>query len=104
MHWKTLDLATGRLLSEINLDVSDNTPPRFHPDGRGVVKTVLRNGERTLLYQPLDGSAPHTLIDPVQESIYDFGWSPSGKQLAVLRGKTSSDVVMITDQGGKGKD
>jgi hypothetical protein len=31
------------------------------------------------------------------EKISDFAWSPSGRQLAVLRMKMSSDVVLITD-------
>ena len=43
------------------------------------------------------------MIDPVQEIIRDFAWSPSGKQLAVLRLKSSSDVVLITDANEKGK-
>ncbi len=55
----------------------------------------------------MDGTPPHTLIDP-GAPINDFGWSPSGKQLAVARVKSSSDVVLITDQkgdrAGKGKD
>ena len=44
------------------------------------------------------------LLDPMQEIIPDFGWSPSSKQLAVVRLKTSSDVVLIKDQQERGKD
>lgn len=33
-----------------------------------------------------------------------FNWSPSGKQLAIVRQKSSSDVVLIKDQQAKGKD
>jgi hypothetical protein len=40
------------------------------------------------------------LIDPVQEEINDFGWSPSGKQLATVQVKSSFDVVLITDRRG----
>jgi hypothetical protein len=40
------------------------------------------------------------LIDPVQEDIKDFGWSLSGKQLAVVRVTSSSDVVLISDRPG----
>ena len=56
-----------------------------------------------MLYQPLDGSTPHALFNPAPETINDFDWSPSGKQLAVARVKSSSDVVLITDQAGKVK-
>jgi serine/threonine protein kinase/Tol biopolymer transport system component len=108
VHWKVFDLASGRILSEVVLDSSDIASERgfvhFSPDNRAIVYSVLRSGGRTLLYQPLDGSTPHQLLDTVQEGITDFGWSPSGKQLAVLRLKTSSDVVLIKDQREKGKD
>jgi eukaryotic-like serine/threonine-protein kinase len=109
VRWKTFDLASGRLLSEIGLDSSDigsedASPVRFSPGNGAAVYSVLRNGGRTLLYQPLDGSASHPLFDPAQEAIPDFGWSPSGKQLAVVRQKSSSDVVLIKDQQEKGKD
>ena len=81
----------------------DASPVRFSPDNRAAVYSVLRNGGRTLLYQPLDGSTPHPLLEPAQEVIPDFGWSPSGKQLALVRQKSSSDVVLIKDQQEKGK-
>jgi len=76
---------------------------RFSPDEKALVYTVLRNGGHTLLYQPLDGSPSHLLVDPGPANIRDIDWSRPGKQLAVLRVKSSSDVVLITDQAGKGK-
>ena len=108
-RWNIFDLASGRAVSQIPLDTSDMgsddaSSVRFSPDNRAAVYSVLRNGGRTLLYQPLDGSAPHPLLAPAQEVIPDFGWSPSGKQLALVRQKSSSDVVLIKDQQENGKD
>jgi len=108
-RWNIFDLASGHVVSQIPLDTSDMgsedaSSVRFSPDNRAAVYSVLRNGGRTLLYQPLDGSASHLLFDPAQEVIPDFGWSPSGKQLALVRQKSSSDVVLIQDQQEKGKD
>ncbi len=107
-RWNIYDLASGRSVSQIPLDTSDlggddASSVRFSPDSRAAVYSVLRNGGRTLLYQPLDGSPSHLLFDPMQETISDFGWSPSGKQLALVREKSSSDVVLIKDQQEKGK-
>jgi hypothetical protein len=109
VRWNIFDLASVRAVTQIPLDTSDMgsddaSSVRFSPDNRAAVYSVLRNGGRTLLYQPLDGSAPHPLLDPAQEVIPDFGWSPSGKQLALVRQKSSSDVVLIKDQQEKGKD
>ena len=97
------DLATGRALYSVPAETSDfGGAWHFSPDGRALVYPVLRNGGHTLLYQPVDGSPAHLLLDAASESIRDFGWSPSGKQLAALRVKSSSDVVLIRDEQGKG--
>ncbi len=108
-RWNIYDLAAGRTITQIPLDTSDLGSDeaswvRFSPDNRAAVYSVLRNGGRTLLYEPLDGSDTHSLFDPMQDSIPDFGWSPSGKQLAIVRQKSSSDVVLIKDHQEKGKD
>jgi Tol biopolymer transport system component/predicted Ser/Thr protein kinase len=92
------DLASGRMQPPFFIDQSLANFSVFSPDGRAIVGDALRNGGITLLYQPLDGSTPHALFKPEPESIRDFDWSPSGKQLAVARVKSSSDVVLITDQ------
>jgi eukaryotic-like serine/threonine-protein kinase len=101
-HVDAVDVASGRRIFHGEMDVSDVvwTYLKFSPDGRALVYSVRREGGFTLLYQPLDGTPPHTIIDPGAQ-INDFGWSPSGKQFAVARVKSSSDVVLITDQAGK---
>jgi serine/threonine protein kinase len=71
---------------------------RFSPDGKGVVYPTRENGVDNLWFQPLDGSKGHALTDFKSERIYDFHWTFDGKQLAVVRGHTDSDVVLIKDQ------
>ena len=83
------------------LDQSLASLSRFSPDGRAIVSDVLRSGGITLLYQPLDGSPAHVLFNPTPETVNDFDWSPSTRQLAVARLKSSSDVVLIVDQAGR---
>jgi eukaryotic-like serine/threonine-protein kinase len=95
------DLATGRMQPPFVLDQSGASFAVFSADDRAIVSDALRNGGTTLLYQPLDGSPSHALFNPVPETIRDFDWSRSGKELAVARFKSSSDVVLITDQEGK---
>ena len=97
------DLATGQMQPPFFIDQSLASYALFSPDGRAIVSDALRTGGNTLLYQPLDGSPPHALFNPAPETINDFDWSPSGRQLAVARLKSSSDVVLITDQQGKEK-
>jgi serine/threonine protein kinase/Tol biopolymer transport system component len=96
------DLATGHTLPPLPTDGSAGAIYiHFAADDKALVYGVDRNGGTTLLYQPTDGSATHLMFDPGPESLRDFAWSPSGKQLALTRLKSSSDVVFITDQSGK---
>ena len=72
----------------------------FLPDSSAVAYGVRQGGGEALLAQPLDGSPSRMLTDFAPFQILDFGWSPSGNQLAVLRNHSTSDVVLITDQSG----
>jgi len=69
----------------------------FSLDGKGVVYPVRENGVDNLWYQPLDGSKGKRITSFTAERIYDFHWSPDGKQLALVRGHTDADVVLIRD-------
>ncbi len=95
------DLGSGRMQAPFFIDQSLANLSKFSPDGRAIVTDALRSGGNTLLYQPLNGSTPNTLFNPTPETINDFAWSPSAKQLAVASLKSSSDVVLIIDQAGK---
>jgi eukaryotic-like serine/threonine-protein kinase len=70
---------------------------RFARDGKAVVYPVRENGVDNLWEQPLDGSKGKAITNFKAERIYDFHWSPDGKQLALVRGHTDSDVVLIRD-------
>src|SRR5580658_4636657 len=70
---------------------------RFSQDGKAIVYPTRENGVDNLWQQPLDGSKGKQLTDFTTEHIYDFHWSFDGKQLAMVRGHTDSDVVLIRD-------
>ena len=70
---------------------------RFSRDGKAVVYPARLNGVDNLWLQPLDGSKGHTITDFKSERIRDFHWSFDGKQLAMVRGHTDSDVVLMRD-------
>jgi serine/threonine protein kinase len=69
----------------------------FARDGKGLVYPVRENGVDNLWFQPLDGSKGKPLTDFTAEHIFDFHWSFDGKQLALVRGHTDADVVLIRD-------
>jgi Tol biopolymer transport system component len=69
----------------------------FSRDGKGVVYPVRENGVDNLWLQPLDSSKGKQITDFTSEHIFDFHWSFDGKQLAIVRGHTDADVVLIRD-------
>ncbi len=70
---------------------------RFARDGKSVVYPARENGVDNLWLQPLDGSKGKLITDFKSERFHDFHWSPDGKQLAIVRGHTDADVVLIRD-------
>jgi len=70
----------------------------FSRDGKGVVYPTRLNGVDNLWLQPLDGARGSQLTDFTSEQIFDFHWSFDGKQLAMVRGHTDSDVVLMRSQ------
>ena len=70
---------------------------RFSPDGKAVVYPARENGVDNLWLQPIDGSKGRQLTNFASERIYDFHWSFDGRQLAIVRGHTDADVVLIRD-------
>lgn len=68
---------------------------RFTPDGKAFSYGVFENSVGNIWVQPLDGSAPRPLTHFTSEEIRDFDWSPDGKRLAIVRGHTDSDVVLL---------
>ena len=80
-----------------------DVPPRvslydliqWTPDGRAL--TCSGANTTKIWIQALDGSPARELIDFQSDSVWHFAWSPEGKRLAVARGSTISDVVLISN-------
>ncbi|MFL6257432.1 MAG: protein kinase domain-containing protein [Pyrinomonadaceae bacterium] len=67
------------------------------PDGRALV--VFKDSENVtnLWTVPLDGGKPRPLTDWKSDRIFWAAWSRDGRQLAVARGDTFYDVMLIKD-------
>jgi serine/threonine protein kinase/Tol biopolymer transport system component len=70
---------------------------QFTHDGKSVVYAMRENGVDNIWMQPLDGSAGHQVTDFKAEQIWSVDVSPDGKNLAVLRGRYVSDVVLLQE-------
>ena len=64
---------------------------RWTPDKQSVASADQAN----VWVRPIAGGAPHPLTTFTDKTISDFTFSPDGKRLAVTRGTTLADIVLI---------
>jgi Tol biopolymer transport system component len=67
----------------------------WSPDGRALVLQKEVENVSNLWLLPLDGGRPRPLTDWKSDKIFWFAWSRDGRQLAVARGDTFYDVMLI---------
>ncbi len=87
----------GQVKREIAMQKSHLGRIQYSADGKALEYAVRENGVDNIWRQPLDGSAGKWETEFKSEHIGEFRWSPDGKQLAMVRGHTDSDVVLIRD-------
>ncbi|MEW6213135.1 MAG: hypothetical protein AB1631_32860, partial [Acidobacteriota bacterium] len=83
---KTLEPAPGRV-----------NAMRWSADSRALIYSTTRDGVSNLWIQPADGSAPRQMTDYKDGLIFSFDTSPDGRWLAISRGQSRSDVVLISN-------
>jgi Tol biopolymer transport system component len=70
---------------------------RFTHDGKAVVYPFRDQDADNLWLQPLDGSPGKQITNFKSERINEIHWSFDGSKLAMLRGHTDSDVVLLEE-------
>jgi len=78
-------------------DVLGDGPILFKRDGSGIIYPIRDEQTDNLWLQHLDGTPGKQLTDFKSEFIRDFDYSYDGKQLAIIRGHSEADVVLIRD-------
>ena len=70
---------------------------RWSPDGKALQYLLTKGDVTNIWEQPLAGGSPKQVTDFTSGRIFDFNWSPDGKQLLMSRGEVSSDVVLLSN-------
>jgi Tol biopolymer transport system component len=89
---KVLDFDSGKVLK--SLDMSSQVT--WAPDSRSVMFVKTTGGVSNIWTQSLAGSPAQAVTTFTSDRIFSYSWSREGRQLAVVRGSTLSDVVMIS--------
>ena len=96
-----VSLESGKALRTFEYDPRHRGTLRFSPDGKGIVYPIREKGVDNLWVQPLDGSPGRQLTNFTALKIYWYQWSSDGKSLALVRGDSPSDLVLIQDSQKK---
>jgi eukaryotic-like serine/threonine-protein kinase len=93
-----IETETGKLVRTLEFERQRFGLLHFSRDGKSVVYPAREADVDNLWEQPIDGSRGKQLTNFTSEHIYDFHWSFDGKRLALVRGHTDADVVLIRDK------
>jgi len=96
-----VSLESGQPLRVLQYDVRHTGRLRFSPDGKAIVYPIREKGVDNLWLQPLDGGPGRDLTNFSSLKIYSYQWSLDGKSLALVRGDSPSDLVLIQDSQEK---
>ncbi|MGA8429921.1 MAG: protein kinase [Candidatus Sulfotelmatobacter sp.] len=96
-----VSLDSGQVLRTFEYDPRHQGQPRFSPDGKGIVYPIREKGVDNLWLQPLGGAPGRQLTNFTSLKIYSYQWSLDGKSLALVRGDSPSDLVLIQNSPGK---
>jgi serine/threonine protein kinase len=69
----------------------------FSPNGKAIQYALVRRGASNIWEQSLTGGPPRQITAFNDQQIGAFSWSSDGKRLAVVRGRTSFDIVLMTN-------
>jgi Tol biopolymer transport system component len=84
-------------LLDLQRSVPELRAVRFTHAGEAVVYPFRDRDTENLWLQPLDGSPGKQITNFKSEEITDFHWSFDGSRLAMVRGHTDSDVVLLQE-------
>jgi Tol biopolymer transport system component len=96
-----VSLDSGQVLRMFEYDPRHQGQPRFSPDSKGIVYPVREKGVDNLWLQPLDGGPGRQLTNFGFLKIYSYQWSRDGKSLALVRGDSPADLVLIQNSQRK---
>jgi Tol biopolymer transport system component len=86
-----------KIIRTLDYDPRHGAPLRFSPKGDAVVYPIRERGIDNLWGQPLNGGPVRQITRFGSLKIYDYRWSPDGKTLALIRGDSPTDLVLIQD-------
>jgi len=93
-----LAVADGRIVHRFDFPLTAiDAGYRCMPDGTGVAYIDTRRGVSNVWVIPLSTMKPYQLTHYTSDLIFNMAWSKDGKDLALVRGQRSSEVVLMSE-------
>jgi len=70
---------------------------KWAPDGKALQYILTEKGTSNIWEQPLPNGTPRPISKFSSQQILSFAWSRDGQRLAIARGQTRADVVLISN-------
>jgi eukaryotic-like serine/threonine-protein kinase len=92
-------ISGGSLIRKVDvaIDIKWWNGLHWSPDGLSLQYPLDKDGVTNLWEQPLAGGPPKQITKFSSGRIFDFNWTPDGRQLLLCRGESSSDVVLLSN-------
>jgi Tol biopolymer transport system component len=92
-----LSFPSGETLSAFDLPGATDRPVfQWAPDGGAIHYQDSKRGVDNILAYDFRKGAVTPVTNFTSGNIYNFAWSPDGMNLAVARGQSTSDIVLLT--------
>ena len=98
---KVIPSGGGAPIKSIEADHAISGEMQFSDDGRSIYYPVTEKGVANIVRQPLDGGPPARVTDFKELRGYGYSYDWASKRLAITRGKSNSDIVLITQQAAQ---
>ncbi len=69
----------------------------WSPSGKALQYALVKNGASNVWEQPLSGEPARQVTNFASDRIATFAWSRDGKQMLLVRGDITSDVILISN-------
>ena len=93
-----IDAATGKVVKTFTLPLTASQEMiGWMPDGKSICYVDFRDNVSNIWVLPLETLKPYQLTRFESSLIVNFAWSKHGKDLAIVRGDQTRDIVLLKD-------
>jgi eukaryotic-like serine/threonine-protein kinase len=90
-----LRASDGNLVRAFPTLSSSGVKPRWSVNGKELLFVRTENGVSNIWAQPVDGGNPTQMTHFIEDEIFSFALSPDAKSIACVRGKRTSDAIVL---------